>query len=258
MLSASVINSSSQSSRLNWQPSQEANFQTASFGFRLRIILDLPFHQQRSQTAILEDRSIFTDEVWPVLTMSTETNAAFHVAFHREKDAFRRYSLLFQLCCCATHQDFRPADHRFRVGWIECCFRDQFGHIADIPAPRARCVPDDDANFKVEAGAPGFQFTLVEQVRGCVGTAQEDNLSILLPPGKNLIDDRAQRCQPQTSTGQPLPNGPRTPILSPRLSWQRALETGPTLRMVWTSFPLLLGSPLIERGISPTPKTESI
>src|SRR5450755_502746 len=202
MLSASVINSSSQSSRLNWQPSQEANFQTASFGFRLRIILDLPFHQQRSQTAILEDRSIFTDEVWPVLTMSTETNAAFHVAFHREKDAFRRYSLLFQLCCCATHQDFRPADHRYRVGWIECCFRDQFGHIADIPAPRARCVPDDDANFKVEAGAPGFQFTLVEQVRGCVGTAQEDNLSILLPPGKNLIDDRAQRCQPQTSTDQ--------------------------------------------------------
>ena len=58
-----------------------------------------------------------------------------------------------------------------------------------------------------------------------------------------------------SSTGQLAPNGPRTPITSPRLSLPIAFVTAPTARMVCVIAPGFAGSPLIEIGTSPTPKT---
>ena len=55
--------------------------------------------------------------------------------------------------------------------------------------------------------------------------------------------------------GQELPKGPRTPITSSGFKSRIAFETVPTARVVCTSGLLLAGSPLIEIGISPTPKT---
>ena len=57
------------------------------------------------------------------------------------------------------------------------------------------------------------------------------------------------------STGQLLPNGPRTPIAAPSVSPRMALVTAPTSRVVCTSVSGRSGSPLIEMGTSPTPNT---
>ena len=60
------------------------------------------------------------------------------------------------------------------------------------------------------------------------------------------------------STGQAVPNGPRTPSTSPGRTAQSARVTWPTARTVCTSGPGSVGSPLIEIGTSPTPIDESI
>src|SRR5260370_27456339 len=81
---ATVSNSSSQSSRLNWQPSQEANFQTASVGFCCWLILYLPLRQQMLHTTIWEDRPIPADKIGLILAVPTETNGTFHIALQRD------------------------------------------------------------------------------------------------------------------------------------------------------------------------------
>src|SRR5271165_4203013 len=58
-----------------------------------------------------------------------------------------------------------------------------------------------------------------------------------------------------SDTGQWLPYGPRMPTVSPCFSIPMALVTTPTLRVVCDSRDDSDGSPLIEIGTSPTPKT---
>src|SRR6266699_6050646 len=67
---ATASSSSSQSSRLNWQPSQEENFQTASFGFCVRIISNLPLCEQLLNLAVLEHGAVLADEVRQILAVS--------------------------------------------------------------------------------------------------------------------------------------------------------------------------------------------
>src|SRR5215468_10242855 len=59
--SAIASSSSSQSSRLNWHPSHEANFQTASF-LRLRAISNLPFAKPWSDAVESKDRPVLANE----------------------------------------------------------------------------------------------------------------------------------------------------------------------------------------------------
>ena len=56
-------------------------------------------------------------------------------------------------------------------------------------------------------------------------------------------------------TGHDVPNGPRTPTHAPFSSFCMARVVAPTERIVWTRTSGLAGSPLIEIGTSPTPKT---
>jgi hypothetical protein len=59
--------------------------------------------------------------------------------------------------------------------------------------------------------------------------------------------------QPSASgSGHGLPNGPRTPSVSPGCAPQIAWVTAPTARTVWTTAPSS-PMPLIEIGASPTP-----
>ena len=55
-------------------------------------------------------------------------------------------------------------------------------------------------------------------------------------------------------TRQSVPNGPRTPIMSPGVAAHRARVTAPTARIVCTStWPGASPMPLTETGTSPTP-----
>ena len=84
---ASETSSSSKSSRVSWQPSQEANFQTASFGLRARSA-----HSSRTPSSVpiradREDRAVLADERWAELAVAAVADRALHVALERDVDA---------------------------------------------------------------------------------------------------------------------------------------------------------------------------
>ena len=96
-------------------------------------------------------------------------------------------------------------------------------------------------------------------------------LAELVALRKQLVQSRAQRRQPDAarhdhhvaprrcSTGQLLPNGPRTPSTSPGFSLRIALgHRCPPRGWCGPGLPAAAGSPLIEIGTSPTPKTYSM
>src|SRR5271167_968164 len=86
--------SSSASSRVSWQPSQEANLKTAILS--LGLLLELIFLQQRPHLVIGKDRSVFANEVRSVLAMAAEADSALHVPFHRKIDIRPGQPLGFQ------------------------------------------------------------------------------------------------------------------------------------------------------------------
>src|SRR5512135_1017323 len=81
---AIASSSRSQSSRVSWHPSHEANFHTASFGLRWRFTSYLPRGQQPLDPVEPEHRAILADELRPALAMPAEPHAALHVPLHRQ------------------------------------------------------------------------------------------------------------------------------------------------------------------------------
>src|SRR5271165_1803808 len=77
---ATASSSSSQSNRLNWQPSHEENFQIASLGLRLAIS-DLRPAEKRGDAIVGKHGAVLAGEHWPVLAVSAQSDAAFHIAF---------------------------------------------------------------------------------------------------------------------------------------------------------------------------------
>src|SRR5512142_2626408 len=92
-MSAIASSSSSQSSRLSWQPSQDANFQTASLGLRCLAVMgpasDLRQGHQPAHPIVAHHGPVLADEVRPELAMAALTDRAFHVALQRNVNASR-------------------------------------------------------------------------------------------------------------------------------------------------------------------------
>ena len=84
---------SSSSSRLrieSWQPSQEVNFQTASFGLALRRAIRAPGSRTtRSASRPAEHGPVAADERRPPLAVAAVADRAAHVALHRERRSAR-------------------------------------------------------------------------------------------------------------------------------------------------------------------------
>src|SRR5262245_60223602 len=113
MASATASSSSSASKSVSWQPSQEANLNTATVGLPLcPFPLELIFSKPGPDLVIRKDRSVFADEVRPVLAMPAESDAAFHVAFHRDVQVARRQAARLQFPDHVAHHDLGTADHR--------------------------------------------------------------------------------------------------------------------------------------------------
>src|SRR5690348_13227347 len=80
---ATVSNSSSQSRRLSWQPSQDENFQTASLGLALFCAIShLPFAEPGRNLAEAEHRPVLADEQRAELAVPAEADCALHIALH--------------------------------------------------------------------------------------------------------------------------------------------------------------------------------
>src|SRR5690554_3858989 len=105
MAPATASSSSSQSSRLSWQPSQEANFQTASLGLRRAMASEFSDGQQSGNAGKVEHRSVFADKDRAELAMAAQADGALHVAFHRKVDALRNHATLHQRLGRKAHHD---------------------------------------------------------------------------------------------------------------------------------------------------------
>src|SRR5271167_967420 len=151
---ATANSSSSQSSRLNWQPSQEANFQTASFGFCFRTISNLPLYEQALNSTVLEYGTISTDEVRPVLTMSAEAQGAFHIALHRDVNMLSRYPALLQLSSSEAHHDLGTTDQCHGVGWVKRCSGDKLRDNPDTAVPGTCSAIHRDVHLQAEVRSP--------------------------------------------------------------------------------------------------------
>src|SRR5271165_387692 len=93
---ATASSSSSQSRRLSWQPTQDANFHTARRGRARRATSDLPDAEDRGDAVVAEDRPVAADKGGPELAMPAQPDRAFHVALHRNKDPVLRQPALAQ------------------------------------------------------------------------------------------------------------------------------------------------------------------
>src|SRR6478672_1794940 len=131
---ASVRSSSSKSSKLNWQPSHDANLKTPSFNlcFGLELMVSL---QPRLHLWIGKNGSVFADEERSHLAMTTEPNGALHVTLHREIDLAGFETSALERLNDKTHHDFRAAHHGRRALRSEGGEVEKFSDDADMAAP---------------------------------------------------------------------------------------------------------------------------
>src|ERR1039457_1432915 len=190
---ATASSSSSQSSRLNWHPSHEENFQTASLGLR-NAISDLRLAKNGRDAGQREYRAVLADKGGTVLAMAAKADAAFHVAFRRQINALRRHAALQQLHHGKAHHDLGPAKHCQGVGRIERRATDHGGHHTDIAAPGAGGAIDRHLNFQVKLAAPAFQLVTVQHVLGSARAIQQND-----PAKLAAFRHQAVECGPQGS-----------------------------------------------------------
>ncbi len=132
--------SSSQSSSVSWQPSQEANFQTASFGRSAWSVRPSQLPHRRSAAAAGRAENTGPSRQtkcsrswqWPhspmphrmLRSIDTRTRSAGHAAVHQRGRAKRIITS-------------GPHDQRQRALRVEASPRDQLGHHADVAVPAA-------------------------------------------------------------------------------------------------------------------------
>src|SRR5579883_740777 len=134
--SATSSSSSSASNSVNWQPSQEANLNTATVGFRpCPFSSELIFSKPGPDLVIRKDRPVFAQEVGTVLAMAAEADAAFHVALERNMQIARLQAARLQFPDHVPHHDLRPADQRYRVEGLQPHVAEQARHHPHVPVP---------------------------------------------------------------------------------------------------------------------------
>ena len=257
---ASASSSSSQSSSESWQPSQEANFQTASFGFRA------PAHSSRtaiscSHLVVAVDRPVAADQRRAELAVAAVAEPAAHVALHRDVDPLGRDAALEQGAGREVHHDLRPADER-DGGRRGRSARRRSASARRRPCPASLSSAASTVTSTWRSNRPRRRSSSLaeEQVGRASGCRRG------APPrrtrrggARTLVDGRAEaararsrprrrrrRCRAAASTGHALPNGPRTPSTAPGCDAQIACVTAPTARTVW-----------IERAVGCRPRPRS-
>ena len=153
------------SRRLSWQPSHEANFQTASRGLRLVAISYLPFAKEALNLIHAKDRAVAADKVWSILAVSAHGRAALHVTLQRKIGLLRADAALVQRLHGISIITSGP-----QISATAFCGSNGCAESAPSPAhvavPVAGGAIDRDENLQVEARAPAFQFSAEEHVPG--------------------------------------------------------------------------------------------
>src|SRR5271169_723974 len=196
---ASASSSSSQSSRLNWQPSQEANFHTASFGFRLVVaaILQLSHGQEPAEPVVAHDGSVAAYQGRAEVAVTASPDVAFHVALQGEIVLARGDAGGVERAGGEAHHDLRAADKGDGMVPIESGAADQIRDDADMAAPKAVGVVDRHLDFYVEPAAPTFELAPEQDVRRTAGTVKHHDAAVAVALGDEPVDRRSQGGEPE-------------------------------------------------------------
>src|SRR6516165_5612479 len=193
--SATASSSSSQSSKLSWQPSQEANFHTARRGRTRRAKSNLPCAEKRGDAVEAKNWPVAADKGGSELAMPAQPDSAFHVTLHRDKDPFHSQPALTQRIDGEPHHDLRPAHHCHGMVRIDRRARDQRWYNADVAPPIGCGMVDRDRNVEIETPPPRFEFSPVEDVSRTPRAVEHNDPFVTLAMGEQVIDHRAQRCE---------------------------------------------------------------
>src|SRR5579871_507591 len=190
---ATPSSSSSASSRLSWQPSQEANLKTAIRGL---VPLELMFSQQTSQPLITENRAVLADEVWPILAVAAQTDGTLHVPFHRQVNiAGEHAAVLLEFSNHVAHHDFGTADESHCFIRMHTQVAEQRGHHTDAAAPVHATIIDGGEDLSIRRSPPRCQFLLVEQIAWAAGAIKDDQTDVIIAMAQNMVNRGAQRGQ---------------------------------------------------------------
>src|SRR5581483_8808159 len=124
----------------------------------------LPAQEEVADLTIRVDRPIAADENGAELAVSTQADAAFHIALQRDVDAFPAHSTLLQLRHRKAHHHLRPADQRHRALRIEARSRDQARDDADTAAPVHIAPIHRDGHVEIQPAAPSLYLMPVEEL----------------------------------------------------------------------------------------------
>src|SRR5674476_592254 len=141
------MSSSSQLSRVSWQPSQEANFQTASFGRPFSVTSHLPESEQTSDLRVGQHRAVDADEQLAVLAVPAQAHPAAHVALEGDPDTAGANAAADERHRRMPHHDLGAADEGERGHGVEPGARDELRHQTDATLPRLPPIVDGDEDF---------------------------------------------------------------------------------------------------------------
>ena len=232
----------------SWQPSQEANFQTASSGapssrspFQIsRMVKISAIRSNRMTGPSLQRRSVRTGsdrtDRWRTSCCAPSKDRCGRAARPASRSAFTVKRIITsgpQISATAScgSKAARGIERR---------------HYTDIAVPIGIGVIDRHFDFDIEVPAPLLQFAAIKNVIRVTAAEQNDHAAIAAAVGEDIVDRRPQRREAKAaghnhdiapsaaSSGQPVPNGPRRPIIAPDASFAIAPLTAPTSRTVCT------------------------
>src|SRR6516162_7471696 len=197
--SATASSSSSQSSRLSWQPSQEANFHTARRG-RVRratqISRMLKNGAMRSKRKTGPSRQTKAGPNWQC---PQKPIAHFMLRSIERKIRSVTSPRWRSASMGKPHHDLRPAHHCHRVIRIDWRASDQRRGAADITPPISRGVIDRDRDVDIEAPSPCFEFPPIEDVGRSPRAIEHDDLAVTLAVSEHVANYWAQRSQTEAA-----------------------------------------------------------
>ena len=145
----SVRSSSSQSSRLSWQPSQDENLQTAMRRFAIRL---WRAHRSRSDNqlferlAVSEDGTVTAEQQRTELAVAAPADSALHVALERHTNRARGDSEIGKCPDSEPHHDLRTAHESDSSRRVARDRRQELCHDADGPVHSFEANIDGDTS----------------------------------------------------------------------------------------------------------------
>ena len=181
---------------MSWQPSQEANFHTASFGLRLTALSHL---EQRRDRVVVVDGAVAADQGRPELAMAAVRHGAAHVPFHRDEDPAAVDASVHEGLCRDAHHHLRAADVRIRPREIRRSARDELRHHSHRPVPVGIACVDGDVDVEVEPATPALELAPVEQVGWGAPAVEEADGAVVATRAEQRVEHGPKRREPDAA-----------------------------------------------------------